>query len=146
MLRDFNWQRDVFTNTTKAAVAPAFDLATRERWKVRVGIWSAVDVTRVCSLQSEFWVEGDVVFFREGQEFGVEGHFIVMGLKVLRDGFPIRPCHRQGLRVKRRTAKNEATATSTAPIPPLRDGRYKVKTLARYALVWERRGNFDAGC
>jgi hypothetical protein len=56
------------------------------------------------------------------KEFGVEGHFIVMGLKILRDGFPVRTRHRQSLRVKRRTAKNEARATSTAPIPPLRDG------------------------
>jgi hypothetical protein len=36
-----------------------------------------------CSGQGEFWVEGDVVFFQEGQEFGVEGHFMVMGWLIL---------------------------------------------------------------
>ena len=43
-------------------------------------------------------VREDSVIFADAGDVGPE-----VGLKILRDGFPIRPCHRQRLRVKRRS-------------------------------------------
>ena len=66
---------------------------------VASGIWSAVGAARACSGEGEFWVEGDVVFFQQGEEFGVEGHFIVMGwliLDVAEDGGDLRGAHAEG--------------------------------------------------